>query len=245
MMVLKSGRSLFPNWGIKPKDNNHHTNKMASPSTSYNIPVPSNPSQLKPCSYYISGTVRISGPIKPSGSHLTSLSLLIVSEWMFKTTLSVHLGSILIDDLCNTFKTQVTSVKGLDITDRFYSMTVNIRKFINIDIFPISQPHLIKKPACQVIDVLNDKEDRIVFDYNLILSTGDNTVQMLDSLRKSGYIKKRGGNIKEISALAQIQSVFPKMHSYDINIIAASGSIKAKVISGTKTTKLPAIKLFK
>lgn len=197
---------------------------------------PHNPIILQkiPMSYLVSGNICLSGAVLYSKKNFKDLSTIITAEMTHALPFDRIIAHGIREDLYQEMKTKSYTASTPRGKSNLIEVSVNIRKFINLPVFPANYSRAIVSHARQDLMVLNSTEDRVHITYNVSLSIGDNNADVYDALLRNNYIKKQVSTIKVDPNLSTMLDYTAKDSHFMLELALNNANMKAELLGDKK-----------
>lgn len=156
---------------------------------------PTGSTMMKPISYYIKGSFKITGPTKIKNDHLSTLCLLTIAEAFIKRTYPCSVVNAIYIDLYQATKLNQLRAKNASDCLSYWESHIEVKRFINIPCVPVST-ELFNKRTNHNLRFLTEEEEIIQVEFNFFIATGDNSFMIMDCLLRQGYSKRQLRGLK-------------------------------------------------
>nr|QPL15309.1 hypothetical protein [Hymenopteran rhabdo-related virus OKIAV25] len=202
--------------------------KLVGNSTSQNEGI-----SMKPISYFVKGSLKISGPAKVKDQHLSTLCLLIITEAFIQRKYPIHVVNAIFMDLLT--QSRLAQLKAKNSSDNFcyWETHVEIKKFINVPCVPLDI-QLFNKRSQHSLRLLTEEELFIQVDFNFFIATGDNSYMLMDCLLRQGYTHKK---LKGLTIHPLLERTLTSEHmqmNYTFHDLAKKLTMTISAKTGTK-----------
>ncbi|UOS86041.1 hypothetical protein [Hymenopteran rhabdo-related virus 23] len=189
--------------------------------------------QLKPCSYYIKGSFKITGPAKISNNHLSTLCAAIIVETFLKRNYPSNTVSAIYLDFYNAaLAAQKKSKNSLPYLTRWESH-VEVKRFINVPCIPIDAI-LFNKKTKHTLRFISEQEETIQVDFDFFIATGDNSHLLFDYLIRQGYTHRKLSNVPLNEFIDRLLNSEHQQLNHRFESIAQNMAVAVSAKSGSK-----------
>lgn len=198
-----------------------------------NQPANSTEPLLKPVSYYVKGSFKVSGPAKVTDVHLSTLCLLVTSEAFIKRNYPIEVVNSVYTDMLNAAKISQIKSKHNFGSLNYWESHIEVKKFINIPCIPLAI-ELFNKRSNHVIRFLTSEEDVIQVEFNFFIATGDNSYLLLDCLLRQGYSQRKIKSLKPNPLLERVITSEHTQLNHNFTELASKVALAISAKTGTQ-----------
>lgn len=202
-------------------------------TTKKNSPTASIEPLLKPMSYYIKGSFKVSGPAKVTDVHLSTLCLLVTSEAFIKRNYPHEVVNSVYTDMLNAAKISQIKSKHNFGSLNYWESHIEVKKYINVPCVPLTI-ELFNKRSCHVIRFLTSEEDVIQVEFNFFIATGDNSFLLLDCLLRQGYSQRKLRSLKPNPLLERVITSEHMQLNHNFTELASKVALAISAKTGTQ-----------